>query len=217
MPDRKSTQRRRGPGRPSGAGGSREAILDSARALFGARGYDGASLRAIASGAEVDPAMIRHFFTDKEGLFAATIADRTAIPERMIAAFDGDVERAGHRLANAYFDMWEDDETGPMLRAVVRTAVTSTKAADLVRELVAGRIVGSFDEDADREMPLRVALIGSHLLGIAAARYLIGIEPIERIPRDDLVEVIAPVLTRYLTAPLSDVADHGAASDGNSQ
>lgn len=197
-----SSPRKRPPGRPSGDGSSREEILDAARNLFGARGYDGASLRAIAGEAGVDPALIRHFFTDKEGLFAATIADRTAIPERMIAAFAGDPETVGHRLANAYFDMWEDDETGPMLRAMVRTALTSSSAADLVRELIAGKIVGSVDPGGDPELALRVALVGSHLLGVAAARYLIGIEPVTRIERDDLVEVLAPVLTRYLTEPL---------------
>lgn len=202
MSESSSNPRKRAPGRPSGDGGTREAILDAARSLFGERGFEGASLRAIAGEAGVDPAMIRHFFDDKEGLFAATIADRTAIPERMFAAFLGPRDDVGRRLANAYLDVWEDDETGPMVKAMVRTALTSPKSADLVRELIQGKVAESVGEDTDPELPLRIALVGTHLLGLATARYLIGIEPVTRIERDDLVEVIAPVLKRYLTEPL---------------
>lgn len=194
--------RKRAPGRPSGDGNSREAILDAARNLFGTHGYDGASLRAIAGEAGVDPALIRHFFTGKEGLFAATIADRTTIPERMIAAFSGDADTVGHRLANVYFDLWEDDETGPMLRAMVRTALTSVSGADLLRELMSAKIADSVDLAGDPERALRMALVGSHLLGVATARYLVGVEPVTRIERDHLVEILAPVLKRYLTEPL---------------
>ncbi len=48
-------------GRRAGESGTREAILAAARAQFAARGYDGATIRAIAAAAAVDPALVHHF------------------------------------------------------------------------------------------------------------------------------------------------------------
>ena len=48
-------------------------ILDAAEREFTLRGYDGARLREIASGAEVHHALLRHYFRDKEGLFRAVL------------------------------------------------------------------------------------------------------------------------------------------------
>lgn len=70
---------RRRPARPSRSGrrvgdsGTREAILEAARARFGGHGYQGATIRAIAADAGVDPALVHHFFGTKEALFAAAM------------------------------------------------------------------------------------------------------------------------------------------------
>jgi TetR/AcrR family transcriptional regulator len=43
-------------------------ILDAAAAEFAAKGFDGARLGSIARGADVQQALIHHYFADKEGL-----------------------------------------------------------------------------------------------------------------------------------------------------
>jgi DNA-binding transcriptional regulator YbjK len=48
-------------------------ILAAAREAFAQRGYDGATIRQIATSAGVDPALVHHYFGNKEQLFAATI------------------------------------------------------------------------------------------------------------------------------------------------
>ncbi len=60
-------------GRRPGSGGSREDILAAARAAFGERGYDGATMRDIAARAGVDPALVHHFFGSKQQLFTAAM------------------------------------------------------------------------------------------------------------------------------------------------
>lgn len=60
-------------GRRPGTSSARDDILAAARVLFAERGYDGASTRAIASAAAVDPALINHYFGGKEGLFQAVM------------------------------------------------------------------------------------------------------------------------------------------------
>ncbi len=57
----------------------RNALLDSARRLFAAHGYAGASLRRIAREAGVNPAMVHYYFGDKRGLYRH-IFEETAAP-----------------------------------------------------------------------------------------------------------------------------------------
>lgn len=191
-----TASRRRPTGRRAGDSGTRDAILDAARDLFAERGYEGASLRAIASAAGVDPALIRHFFGDKESLFASTVADRTAIVQRMTAALLGDSENLGERVADTYLALWEEPGTGPILQALVRSASTSPRAATMLVDVLLGRVRadGRFDE----QRVLAVALAGTHLLGVAFARYVVGLAPLAVPDRRTLVAELAPTIQRYL-------------------
>ena len=193
----RAAERKNPGGRRPGDSGTREAILDAARMLFAERGYDGASVRAIASAAGVDPALIRHFFGDKQSLFAATVADRTSLPDRMLGAIAGDPADVGHRFADAYLSLWEDPDTRPMLQALARSAVTSAGAADMVSELLQARIRsrGAVDD----AQALRISLAGAHLLGVAFARYILRMPPLADLPHDALVAEIAPTIQRYLS------------------
>ena len=72
-------------GRRAGDSGTREAILDAARAQFAEYGYDGATIRGIAAVAAVDPALVHHFYGSKERLFAAAM-QLPVVPSEFIAA-----------------------------------------------------------------------------------------------------------------------------------
>lgn len=48
-------------------------ILDAAAAEFAAKGFDGARLGSIARAADVQQALIHHYFSDKEGLHAEVV------------------------------------------------------------------------------------------------------------------------------------------------
>ncbi|MFZ0178452.1 MAG: helix-turn-helix domain-containing protein, partial [Candidatus Dormiibacterota bacterium] len=60
-------------GRRPGWPQTRDDILLVARRSFGARGYDATSLRSIAKQADVDPALLVHYFGTKEALFMAAL------------------------------------------------------------------------------------------------------------------------------------------------
>lgn len=192
--------RRRPTGRRSGDSGTRDAILDSARDLFAQRGFDGASMRAIATSAGVDPALIRHFFNDKESLFAATVGDRTTIPERLTAALAGDPDQLGQRVADTYLRMWEEPDTRPILMSLVRSAVTSDRAAKMLLDILGARV--RFEDNpiaVDPARMRRVGLAASHLVGVAMARHVIHVEPIVELSHEELVAEVAPAIQRYLT------------------
>lgn len=54
----------------------KDKILDCATELFSKKGFEGASVREIASAAGVNVAMINYYFGDKEGLFEKIIEER---------------------------------------------------------------------------------------------------------------------------------------------
>ena len=62
-----------GPGRPRRALRTPVADPDSARNCSPATGFDNTSIRAVATAAGVDPALVHHYFGTKEQLFAAAI------------------------------------------------------------------------------------------------------------------------------------------------
>lgn len=158
-------------------------------------------MRAIAAGAEVDPALIRHFFQDKQSLFAVTVADRTEIADRLSDALSGDPCGSGRRVADAYLRLWEDEETGPILLALVRSAMTSDHAAGFLREVLATRL--QHDAPASGSVPQGpgAALAASHLFGTAVARHLLRLPGLTQLSHDELVDVLAPTVERYLYPP----------------
>lgn len=191
---------RRPAGRRKGDSGSKDAVLDAARDLFAELGFEGASMRAIAARAGVDPALIRHFFGDKDGLFVATMENRTQIPDRIAAALAGPPDSLGERAANTYLGLWEDPETQPILLSLVRSAMTSDKAAQLLVEAIAGRVYGASVSDAGELAKIRgMALAGSHLFGLAVARHIFHIPVLDEMTHDELVALVAPVIQQYLT------------------
>jgi AcrR family transcriptional regulator len=200
--------RRRPTGRRAGTSGTREAILEAARRLFAEKGYTGASLRTIAAEAGVDPALIRHFFGDKDGLFSATLEFSMDIPHRMQEVLHGDRETLGVRFTDMYLRLWEEPRTGHVLQAMLRSAVTTDQAAGMLREFIHARVLHAVvpalgGDDAAR----RVTVAASHLIGVAIARHVVRVEPLAHMPRAELVALVGPVIQGYLVGPLPP---HGA-------
>lgn len=181
--------------------------MASARALFAERGYGGASLRDIASGAGVDPAMIRHYFGDKETLFITVMTESADIPDRLAAALDGPPGELGRRATRAYLQLWEEEPTRQVLTGLVRSALASPRAAELLSKVLIGRVLEEAppgSPEAKRAEGLLLA--ATHLFGVAVARSVFRIAPLAEMAHEELVEAVAPSIQRYLSAdrPPSD-------------
>jgi AcrR family transcriptional regulator len=189
------------PGRRPGASDTREAILKGARTEFGRFGYRGATMRGIAAHAGVDPGLIRHYFGNKSGLFTATVT----LPEastRLYSVVAGGGTGVAERLVRTYLGLWEDLGTRDHLRAIMSSAFASPDAMDRLQALAASVLqqeVASLSGDAPE---LRLSLAGSHLLGIALARYVVRTPPLVALEFDVLVEMVVPAIDAYLTGPL---------------
>jgi hypothetical protein len=87
--------------------------------------------------------------------------------------------------------------------ALIRSSVTNDDAARMMREFFTSEGVARIVEALDVPQPrLRAALAASQLIGLAMARYVVGVEPIASADLETLVGCYAPTLQRYLTGPL---------------
>jgi AcrR family transcriptional regulator len=191
-------------GRRPGNQDTREAILDSARKAFSDRGYDGASIRAIATGAEVDPALVHHYFGTKEQLFLATIKAPVNPAELIPQALGTTIEGAGERLVTAFLGVW-DSPAGSAAVALIRSAVQHEWSARMLREFMVTQIlrraVKALDIDP-AEASVRSSLVATQMMGLAMARYIIKIEPVADMAPDAVVRLVAPTVQHYLEDPL---------------
>ena len=97
-PSRGSAHPKRPPRRPQSE--RREeatnTILDAAEKLFALHGRDGVTLKAIATAASVDTALIHYYFGDKDRVFRAVFARRAGeVNAARIAAMDAYEARVG--------------------------------------------------------------------------------------------------------------------------
>jgi AcrR family transcriptional regulator len=190
---------RAGRGRRPGAVDTRARILDAAQAAFGERGFDGASIRDIASRAGVDPALVHHYFGTKQRLFIAAMRFPVDVSEVVPRLLAGGGPGVGERFVRFVVELWDRPEVRPMLLGVVRSASTDEVAAGMMRQLLAeGPLLALASAVPGEDAKLRATLAGSQLIGLVLARYIVRVEPLASMTPDDVASAIGPVIERYL-------------------
>jgi AcrR family transcriptional regulator len=186
-------------GRRPGSEDTRGRILNAAREAFGERGYEGTSVRGIASRAGVDAALVHHYFGSKQRLFLAASAlpeDPAELVPRMLA---GPRELMGERVVRTVVGMWDRPEVRPMLLGIVRSATTDPVAAGMARRMLTEGPFLALARAVDvPDAETRATLAGTQLIGLAISRYVIELEPIASMSPDDLAAAVGPTIGRYL-------------------
>ncbi|UQU63110.1 TetR family transcriptional regulator [Couchioplanes caeruleus] len=191
-------------GRRPGNQDTRQSILESARTIFAERGFDKASIRAIAAGAEVDPALVHHYFGTKEKLFLACMNMPLDPGELVPQALAGPREEAGERLVRTVLTVW-DSPAGAAAVALMRSAMSNEWTARLMREFVVTQILRRAVAQlgiAEKEAAIRSALVATQIAGLAVVRHVLKVEPVASAPVEQLVAAIGPNVQRYLTGEL---------------
>jgi AcrR family transcriptional regulator len=200
MPQRTGKRR---PGRRPGETQTREAILAAARAQFAAHGWDRATIRAIAREADVDPALVLHFYESKAVLFAAAMTwpfDTEAALGEILA---GPRSQLGRRLASFFLSVWEDPARREPIMVMLRAATTNEHAADLLRETLMTVLLVPLASRLDApDAQLRMSLCSAHLIGLGIARYIVAFEPLASLAPEQVVDFVGPTLQRYMTGRL---------------
>lgn len=186
-------------GRRKGNPDTRAEILAASRAEFAEKGYERATIRAIATRADVDPALVMHYFGSKEQLFAAGLEvpfSPATVLRSVFASTDGPV---GEALVTAILTAWDEPgAAGPFL-GVLRSATGEGPVHDLVREFLHATILESLTDLIDGpDAELRAGLAGSQMIGLLVGRYLVELEPLVDAPIPELAERVGPVIDSYV-------------------
>jgi AcrR family transcriptional regulator len=194
-------------GRRPGVSGTREAILDAARRAFAEHGYQHATIRMVADLAGVDPALVHHYFRFKQDLFIAAVQLPVNPVEQLSAVLAQDPGQAGERMVELFLSIWDHAADRSPLLAIVRSAVGDERAAAMLREFITEEVLGQIAHRlGGPDARLRATLIGSQIIGLAMARYIVRVEPLASAPPAQLVAAIGPTLQRYLTGEIAATA-----------
>ena len=204
-PAQKSSKRGRRQGEPV----SRDAVLASAKQHFAAHGYEKTTLRAIARDAHVDPSMVLYLFGSKADLFREAlrlIVDPAALVAALTGGPDDDPD-IGTRMVRTYLRIWESPDTGPSMVAMLQSATSNSDAHDAFRAFMQNYVLTAVSGvlGGGEQARLRSMLAASQLVGAAVLRYVMKVAPLATLSDDEVVRLLAPTVTRYLTADAEEL------------
>jgi AcrR family transcriptional regulator len=179
--------------RPAGRA-TRDAIEDAAKELFDEHGYDGASVRAIASKAGIDPALVIRHFGSKEELFLH-VYDRR---EYFTDILEGPIEDLGRSVIELYLgeDSAELRKTflafaGASHHENIR-AVQTKRTREVFIEPLAKKLEGDHRE-------ARLMMAGAAVHGLLTALFLYDNEEIGGADKEYVIATYGDALQRILT------------------
>jgi AcrR family transcriptional regulator len=191
-------------GRRPGVSGTREAILDAARRAFAEQGYQRATVRDVAKLAGVDPALVHHYFGTKQDLFVAAVRLPVNPVDQLTAVLAAEPDQVGQRLVETFLSIWDHAAGESPLLALIRSAVGDERAAAMLREFITEEVLGQLARRlGSPDARLRATLVGSQLIGLAMARYIVRVEPLASAPAAELAAAVGPTLQRYLTGDVA--------------
>ena len=191
-------------GRRPGNADTRGEIVEAAKRVFADKGYEGASLRAVAREAKVDPALVHHYFDGKAALFVAAMA--LPFDPRQVKEHAAGLEYSGSRTIEGFLTMWDLAEgTGSSFASCLSAMAASTKVADAMREFVNERVWSVLrhnDDETETVRRRRTAMVSSQLMGLAFARYILRVPPMSTASPKQIGRWVGPTLDRYVKGPL---------------
>lgn len=191
------TAERRRPGRRPGSADTRGEIVTAARKIFSEKGFDKATIRGIAREAGVDPALVHHYFDSKEGIFVAALELPINPAEMIPRIIQGPRDEIGERLVRFLLTMTADPQAREPIIALVRSAMTNEQIVAMIREFLTMAVLNRVVEGLGIP-PVRMQVAFAQMFGVVLMRYVVRLEPLASVEIDELVEILAPTIQRYL-------------------
>ena len=185
---------------PRRSDATRARILRSARAEFAAAGYDRATIRGIAAGADIDPSLVMRYFGSKADLFDAIVEIDLRLPN--LAKVPR--RRLGETLVGHFLTRWEGDPADDALLTLLRSAATDENAANRMRGIFRHQLVAALvDIVSDpAEAATRAGLIATQMLGLALCRHIVRLPPVVALEKATIIQFVGSTIQRYVTADL---------------
>jgi len=177
----------------------RDAAIAAARNAFAAGGYARTTFKGLAAAAGVAPTVLRKYYDNKDAVFAAALRFPTdpvgAVPTLLAPGVEGLGERLVRFTLDTLGDPQVRDDLMSMARSGASTAALTKSLQDYLDTTVIDRVVTAVGVPDAR---MRVALISSYLIGVAAGRYVMRIEPLASASEEYVVRLVAPTIQALL-------------------
>jgi len=176
---------------------SRQALFESARDLFGQKGFDRTTIREIGERAGVDAALIARYFGSKVNLYVEIVAAEQ--PEASLVSDRDDDETLSsvRSIAETLLRHFDETGPGPLIQALIRfdtpKGIRKDASAYLTKRIV-DPLTTSDSPGLGGDARLRAEVAASALIGVALARRLRWFEEVQHVDRDDLVALISQII-----------------------
>jgi AcrR family transcriptional regulator len=153
--------------------------------------------------------MVLYLFGSKADLFRESL--RLIVdPETLVAALTGsrdDDPDIGARMVRTYLRIWDSADSGPTMVAMLQSATSNSDAHEAFRAFMQGYVLTAVSGGlgGGEHARLRAMLAASQLVGAAVLRYVMQIAPLATLSDDEVVRLLAPTVTRYLTADAAEL------------
>lgn len=148
-------------------------ILEAARAEFAARGYESATVRAIAARAGVDPSLVMQHHGSKAALFRSAV--------QLDAVAPGDVAAHLREVLDARIA-----GLPPELHALVRSMLTVPEATATMRDYLDERVANLARAMDGPDAELHAAFTVCAILGITIGRHFLHLTALDQVFDTDL-------------------------------
>lgn len=185
-------------GRRPGNEDTQGTIRETAARMFHAEGYDKVSLRAIAREADVDPALVHHYFSSKADLYcAAVFGTRWAVEDRIEKVLAGDRESVGRRAAKTFFEHWDEEERFNEFLGTL--SGEAEQGSQVLTEMLAREVFTPIAAHfGHSNAPLRGQLVTAALVGMLVARHQLGLPLLAAASPRQLASPVGAMLQHYL-------------------
>jgi AcrR family transcriptional regulator len=174
---------------------TRDRILVEARRLFGLKGFELTTIRAVATAADINPSMVMRYYGSKEGLFAAAAVFDLGLPDlsRMPRS------KIGILLVAHFLGRWDRDGAGDELPALLRVAVGHAGARHRLLEIFRKQVAPAIAKVVPRGISIeRAALVATQILGLALTRYVLRLPAVVSLDEATIVERIGATIQSYI-------------------
>ncbi|WP_082875769.1 TetR/AcrR family transcriptional regulator [Nocardia pseudobrasiliensis] len=184
-----------GRGRRPGDTDTREVILAAARTMFTEDGFNKTAVTGVARRAEVDPALIYHYFGTKVDLFVESMTDAAEFRDDSITD-SSHADRSGTEVVAAFLRNWELDPEAPgrTFIAVTQAVASSPEATERLKQFIVERTWHNTDHHTNR----RQSMVSSQLIGIAITRYILRLEPLASAAIDEVAAWYGPTIDQWM-------------------
>ncbi|WP_340373739.1 TetR family transcriptional regulator [Streptomyces sp. SS7] len=186
-------------GRPRGGSDAKERILAAAKTAFLRHGYNATTMRAVASAAGVDPALISYHFGSKQGLFAGAMALGISPGQVMARVLEGDPGQMPEQIIRAVLAVWDDPELAGPLTLLVTQAQRDPALMRAFREYVERELTARLAQHIGGiDAAERAGAVLTTTLGLTFSRYVLRLNPMAAMDSERIIGLLAPGLGALL-------------------